>query len=122
MSASCNRVELLDAGFLLFVFVALPPLTCPFPLPLPHSQPTLRTQRTHPNLFRPLHPRYASGCGVVACEGPHELITVLALRNGLKPYLYVEGIHAFACLHHMNKAVADEAAAQAAGGGGGWQE
>jgi hypothetical protein len=60
---------------------------------------------------RPMHPRYTSGCGVVQCSGPEELITVAAMRKAMAPYLYSEGVHAFACLDHMQAA---QSAARAA--------
>jgi len=51
-----------------------------------------------------MHPRYTSGCGVVMCDGPDELITVQAMKKALAPYMYTGGIHAFACMEHMRAA------------------
>ena len=61
---------------------------------------------------RPIHPRYTSGCGVVQCAGPEELVSVAAMKKAMAPYMYSEGIHAFACIHHMRAAASAAAAAQ----------
>jgi hypothetical protein len=74
------------------------------PPPLPLSRPPPLPTPLPPSPCRPLHPRYASGCGMVACSGPDELVTLGAMRKALAPYMYSEGIHAFACLDQMRAA------------------